>query len=239
MKHIFNERNAVMKIFTFSFDDGTVQDRRLAGLFSSYGFRGSFNINSGFFGNRHRIRHIGIECDHSELSRDEALSVYKDHEICAHTRNHPDLRTLSDEQITDEVEGDRKALEELFALPVTGMAYPGGGKPYNERVIRVINETTGIRFARTILSHHRFEMPKSFMEWHPTCDINDLSALDLAEDFIAMPDEGISLFYIWGHSFEFDKLDSWDIIEKLCARLSQTDGLVNMTCGEVFRAYAK
>lgn len=231
--------NIIMKIFTFSFDDGTVQDRRLTDLFNSFGFRGSFNINSGFFGNKHRIKHIGIECDHSELTTDDAVQVYKGHEICAHTKTHPDLRTLDFKSIIDEVEGDRKFLEDLFETQIFGMAYPGGGKPYNDNVIKTILENTGIRFARTILSHHRFEMPKNFMEWHPTCDINDTTALDLAEDFINMPDNDVSLFYIWGHSFEFDKLDSWNIIEKLCSRLSQADGLINLTNGEIYSNFSK
>ena len=43
------------KFLTFSFDDGTVEDRRLIALFDRYGLRGTFNLNSGKFGVRREI----------------------------------------------------------------------------------------------------------------------------------------------------------------------------------------
>ena len=39
-----------MKAVTFSYDDGVNQDISLAEIFSSYGLKGTFNINSGYFG---------------------------------------------------------------------------------------------------------------------------------------------------------------------------------------------
>ena len=38
------------KAVTFSYDDGVVQDRRLAGIFDKYGMKATFNINGAFFG---------------------------------------------------------------------------------------------------------------------------------------------------------------------------------------------
>ena len=37
------------KALTFSYDDGTLQDRRLAALFRKYGLKATFNLNSGAF----------------------------------------------------------------------------------------------------------------------------------------------------------------------------------------------
>lgn len=39
--------NMGRKWMTFSFDDGTVQDRRLVALLDQYGLKGTFNLNSG------------------------------------------------------------------------------------------------------------------------------------------------------------------------------------------------
>ena len=54
------------KAFTLSYDDGVVQDRRLAAMFNQYGVKGTFNLNSGTFeqererrGHGHRLPHGG------------------------------------------------------------------------------------------------------------------------------------------------------------------------------------
>ena len=39
--------NGKMKALTFSYDDGTLQDRRLVEIFNKYGLKATFNLNSG------------------------------------------------------------------------------------------------------------------------------------------------------------------------------------------------
>ena len=51
----------------------------------------------------------------------------------SHTRLHPDLTTLSDDELTQELAGSRQDLEELLHAPVTCLAYPYGR--YDNRVI--------------------------------------------------------------------------------------------------------
>ena len=41
-----------MKAVTFSYDDGVTQDIRLVELLNKYGLKATFNINSGFLGQR-------------------------------------------------------------------------------------------------------------------------------------------------------------------------------------------
>ena len=38
------------KALTFSYDDGTIHDRRLAALLNEYGMKGTFNLNYGLLG---------------------------------------------------------------------------------------------------------------------------------------------------------------------------------------------
>lgn len=42
--------NGVNKAVTLSFDDGREYDRRLVQLFNQYGLKGTFHLNSAFFG---------------------------------------------------------------------------------------------------------------------------------------------------------------------------------------------
>jgi peptidoglycan/xylan/chitin deacetylase (PgdA/CDA1 family) len=51
----------------------------------------------------------------------------------SHTRLHPDLTTLSDSELTDELAGSRQDLEELLGEQVRYLAYPYGR--LNEQVI--------------------------------------------------------------------------------------------------------
>ena len=56
-----------------------------------------------------------------------------------------------------------------------------------------------------------------------------LRILELAEEFLnGEPKKYFwantpKLFYLWGHSFEFDKFNNWDRIEKICDAISGKD----------------
>ena len=224
------------KMFTLSFDDGTVQDRRFIELIDKYNLRATFNLNSGFFGQKHRIVHQGIDVCHDEVEKDEVNHVYRNHEVAVHTVTHPNLKKSDDNTVIAQVRDDYNALTELCGKEIIGMAYPCGGDCYDERVIKLI---THIRYARTTNSHHTFALPQSFMEWHPTCHQNDDQLMQLAEKFIeAEPTEDM-LFYLWGHSFEFDKFESWDRFEEFCALISGRREITYMTNGEVYRYVTK
>lgn len=216
------------KLFTLSFDDGTVQDIRLVGLLNRYGLKCTFNLNSGLFGTHHRIIHDGIDCDHTEIEAAQVHDLYAGHEVAVHTLTHPNLLNLDKEQIIREVDGDRKALEALCGYPVVGMAYPGGPF-YNEFVIGTIVENTPIRYARTTNAHHTFALPGRLMEWRPTCKFEDEALFDLADRFITEEPETDTLFYVWGHSFEFDKYQSWDRTERFCEKMSGRTDITYVT----------
>ena len=60
------------KAFTLSYDDGVVQDRRLARLFRDYGLKCTFNLGSGLLGNQETARLPGRpELDVSKVSPEE------------------------------------------------------------------------------------------------------------------------------------------------------------------------
>ena len=197
------------KFLTFSFDDGTVEDRRLIALFDRYGLRGTFNLNSGKFGVRREIVHEGIPVHHYVIEQEEAKTLYQNHEVAAHTVHHPNLVKISREEVIHEVADDCRALEELTGQQILGMAYPGAGLYYTQEVADIIRENTQIRYARGCKNHHTFKLPENLMLWEPTCHQNDPQLLELGRAFVqADASEEDLLFYVWGHSFEFEKFKS-------------------------------
>jgi peptidoglycan/xylan/chitin deacetylase (PgdA/CDA1 family) len=227
------KENRYKKMFTLSFDDGTVQDRRFVALIDQYNLKCTFNLNSGLFGSVHNINHGDITVCHDEVARTEVKELYINHEIAVHTVTHPNLLHCTKEQIISEVNNDYVNLTALTDSKIQGMAYPGGPF-YNDFVIETILQHTPIRYARTIASHHTFQLPENFMTWHPTCHQNDQCLMQLANDFIqATPDHDM-LFYLWGHTFEFDIYNTWDAFEEFCRLICNHNDICYMTNGEVY-----
>jgi peptidoglycan/xylan/chitin deacetylase (PgdA/CDA1 family)/uncharacterized protein YjdB len=81
----------------------------------------------------------------SYVTLDEVMQMYNNgHEIGVHTRTHPNLTTLTDSQMTDEILGAKQDLISWGIMPTT-LAYPYGG--YNPAVEAVVH-SAGLRGAR-------------------------------------------------------------------------------------------
>ena len=189
---------------TMSYDDGRIYDRELVSIFDRYGLRGSFHLNSG------KLDTPGY------LRADEVESLFRNHEVSCHTENHPFLERLPRAEAVREITRDKAALESLSGRIVRGMSYP-----YGTHSPDVIDAMTlcGMEYARTTLG---FSLPADFMLWDPSCHHRD--CLDLADKFeesertraYAMTG---SLLYVWGHSYEFNDNQNWDLIESFCRRI--------------------
>ncbi len=196
------------KALTLSYDDGVKQDRRLVEIFNRYGLKATFHLNSGCTG--------GIR-----LPIEEFASLYQGHEISAHTVNHPSLTTSPLEQLAWQILEDRKQLEAVAGYTVRGMSYPNG--QYCQSIISHLVHY-GIEYARTTRSHGKYTLPENFLEWHPTIHHRE-NLLQKTEEFLAIPAHPTnppSLFYVWGHSYEFDRNledNNWEIIEAFAARM--------------------
>ena len=59
-------------------------------------------------------------------------------EFGAHSRTHPDLTTLAESDLRDEVAGSRSDLEKIIGSPVNSFAYPYGA--YNVAVTKCVGE---------------------------------------------------------------------------------------------------
>lgn len=222
------------KALTFSYDDGVTQDKRLVELFDRYGLKATFNINSELLGKPGTLWRENMWVDHNKLQPEEAAGLYKNHEVAVHTLTHPHLTDLGEAEIIRQVEEDRKNLERLTGKPVVGMAYPGGGVNNDERVAGVIREHTAMQYARTITSCYHFEKQTDLYRFQPSVYHLEFDRMEeLGEEFLKIEPETPRIYYIWGHSYEFDYHDTWGRFEKFCKMMSGRDDIFYGTNREV------
>ena len=180
--------NGKLKAVTFSIDDGCASDRRIVEIFNKYGIKGTFNINSGLLNTEYEIRNekgIVVETI-PKIKAYEVQDVYAGHEVAVHTCTHPNLTTLEEKEIIDQVEEDRKALSALAGYDIVGMAYPCGGVNNDERVAKVIRKHTPIQYARTITSTYSFDLQENFLQFNPTIYWIETQLFEIVERFLAL-----------------------------------------------------
>ncbi|MEO8207263.1 MAG: polysaccharide deacetylase family protein [Chthoniobacterales bacterium] len=193
------------KAVTLSYDDGVIHDRRFVEILNRYGIKSTFHLNSGTLDKE------------GYVTSAEVQKLYQGHEISAHSVTHPHLETLPPEQLSWQILEDRRALESLAGYPVRGMSYPYG--TYNQKIISAL-PAFGMEYARTTESHEDFYLPKDFLKWMPTCH-HSQDIQKKAEYFIkANTKNRLLLFYIWGHTYEFDRENNWELIEQFCAQVA-------------------
>ena len=192
------------KALTFSYDDAQIYDRRLVSIFNQYDMKATFHLNSG------TLDRDGF------ITRSEVEELYANHEVACHAVTHPHFNQVSQAQTVAELYEDRRALEQCCGRIVRGLSYPFG--EYNEQLIETAGNL-GIVYSRTVENTMSFSLPSDFMRWHPTCHHNEVTDV-LVEDFLnPKGHRDLSLLYIWGHSFEFERNHNWDHITHICESL--------------------
>ena len=202
------------KALTFSYDDGVQQDQRMVAILDSHGMKGTFNLNSGLF------REEGVPFAegqiHRRMTEREILETFGGgrHEVAVHALTHPFLNTLPAAAIVEEVLEDRKNLERLFGKIVRGMAYPYGTSGATETAVRVLRDC-GIAYSRTTVSTGKFDLPTDWYRLPATCHHKDARLMELARTFVEgeVKQQNAQLFYLWGHTYEFEADNNWNVIE--------------------------
>ena len=226
-----------LKAITFSYDDGTTQDIQLVELLNKYNLKCTFNLNSDKLGtNRILSRSNGQRFAFYRLHADDIPSVYAGHEIAAHTLTHARLPELDDAEVIRQVEQDRLQLSELAGYEVVGMAYSCGGLNHDDRVVRLIQENTGIKYARTGKKTDSFDPQADLFRFKPNLShISDMEhTTRLVRQFLDMETDKPQILYIYGHAFELDlEPDNWLKLDGLFASLSNRDDIFYGTNKEV------
>lgn len=210
-------KNRYKKAVTFSYDDGVTQDRKLIEIFNHYGMKCTFNLNTGIQSPESCFEIEGIPI--SRMPQKGLKELYHGHEIAVHGLTHSALTRLSRTELEKELLTDAVNIEKLYGIYPVGMAYAYGDCP--EEAVHYL-KSIGIRYGRTTRVTHNFHLPEEPMLLETTCHHNDEKLFELAEQFLDAEGsfESPLLFYVWGHSYEFDVNNNWNRIEKLCQMLS-------------------
>lgn len=220
------------KAVTLSYDDSMEEDAILIEMLEKYGMKGTFNLVPGWFAEE------GTTYPPDETYRLTSTSIAKKMynnpciEVANHGNKHQYMSTLSTAEMADDMLTCRKTLEQLFERTVCGMAYPYGW--YSEELINVLS-MCGIHYSRTVNTTRSFAIPKNWLTWNPTCHHDDEKLMELTEKFCNEEvKENPLLFYVWGHTFEFERNKNWDTIEKFMEKISGRKDTWYATNGEIY-----
>ena len=214
------------KAVTFSYDDGSSQDKRLAGIFDKYGMKATFN-------------HICERADRKNYTKQELKEYFlsKGHEIAVHGANHRANGHLRPIEGIRDVLDCRLELEEKCDSIIRGMAYPDTGITLmgnfgNYEMVKQYLVELDIAYARTLGGDNdSFMLPADFHAWMPTAHHNNPEIMEYIDKFLNFDISTKTyhakriprLMYIWGHSYEFDRDDNWEHIEEICRKLANND----------------
>ena len=221
------------KCLTLSYDDAVEQDETLIKLMEKYGISGTFNINTGCYAAEGSVFKKGQVHRRMTLKKCRELYMNKPFvEIATHGLYHPFLTDIPTAAAVSDILDDRRNIEEQYGIICRGHAYPYG--VYNDAVVEILR-LCGIVYARTVESTHGFDLPDDWLRLKPTCHHNDAMLPELTDKFLA--DEKLRnpyLFYLWGHTYEFEQNDNWHVIEDFFKKVGNRDDIWYATNIEVY-----
>lgn len=226
--------NFISKAVTLSYDDGVRQDKRLVKIMQKHGLKGTFNLSSGLLGEQYLPEETS-----GHMSVREALELYipAGMEIAAHGHKHLSLSKVTAAIATNDVITDRKTLENTFGVIVDGLAYANGA--YNDQAVDILRNC-GIKYARTTASTESFALPEDWLRLPATCHHDNPRLMALAKQFVEWTERSYwwanaaQLFYLWGHSYEFDNNDNWHVIEEFADYIGGREDVWYATNGEIY-----
>lgn len=221
-----------VKALTLSYDDGVEQDVKLIDIMKKHGLKGTFNLNSGRYAEEGTVYPEGTI--HRRMSKNDITELYMNSgmEVAVHGYTHPFLEQLPANLCTMDVLRDRETLEEQFDTIIRGMAYPFG--TFSDEVIMCLR-ACGIVYSRTVISSHKFDMPKDWLKLEATCHHSDARLNELVDTFLDdNKNRSPLLFYLWGHSYEFESDNNWHIIEEFAEKMGNRDDIWYATNIEIY-----
>ncbi len=225
------------KAVTLSYDDGCPEDVRFSDTITAAGLKCTFNLN-------------GEKLRWGNLSKETVIEKFLDrgHEIAVHGLNHKAPGNCTPIEGIRDVLDCRLELEERYGMIIRGMAYPDSG------ITRFANNATygsiknyltdlGIVYSRTLGGdNNRFELPADWHAWMPSAHHSNPKVLELIDEFLKIDlsprthgaHRTPRLFYLWGHSYEFERNGNWELLDEICSKLGGRDDIWYATNIEVY-----
>ena len=229
-----------LKAMTLSYDDGIKADIKFCEIINKYGLKCTFNINSGSMGDPKKP---------NKLTPSEIKEHFIDagHEIAVHGESHIAPGIAEPVRAITDVLNCRLTMEKEFGMIIRGMAYPDTGITRMDGANTVENiegylKNLGIAYARTLGGDNKsFLLPENWYKWMPTAHHVNPNLLEWAEEFVSITLENTyitrqypRLFYLWGHSYEFDNNDNWHLIEDFCKIVANKEDIWYATNIEIY-----
>ena len=228
------------KAVTLSYDDGVRYDVPLARIIDKYGIKCTFNLNTGFMTEDRKANKLMPEEVKAEL-------LDHGHEVAVHGKFHRAPGLCRPFEVAADVMDCRRELEEMFGMIIRGMAYPDSGIRNIQNgteypKIKEILEELGIVYSRTLGGdNNEFKLPTDWHAWMPTAHHSNPKALEWAKEFAQLDTEAgygarryPRLFYLWGHSYEFNNDNNWELLEELCQVLGNREDTWYATNMEIY-----
>ena len=219
------------KAMTLSYDDGVIYDKRWVEIMQKYGLKGTFNLNGGVMvDNGRRMDENALV----ETFRDSGM------EVAMHGFRHLMVTACPKTDLIGEFYQDKLRLESVFGTVMRGGAYAYGA--YNDETVDILR-SLGVEYFRTTKSTGSFALPTDWLRLNPTTHHNG-NLPELFRAFVAPRADnrhylmGPRLFYLWGHSYEFNDNDNWNIIEDFGKMVAEHDDIWHVTNGDL-RDYVK
>ena len=128
-----------------TFDDGYADfHHRALPLLDAHGFTATLFVTTGWEQDADMRRAApGRMLNRAQLAEAAQAGI----EIGAHTRSHPQLDTLPEQMVRDELCASKEWLEGKLGLPVQGLAYPFG---YSSALVRDVARESGYGYAHAV-----------------------------------------------------------------------------------------
>ena len=155
--------------------------------------------------------------------------LYDGFEVACHGFTHAYLPSLTGSEAEKEIDDDYAEIFRLTGKRPRGIAYAGQTPNYTDEVVRLLENDRRFSYGRAIDETHGFSVPTD-------CQFRGDELLPRAEDFFDLrPDKGDALFFVWGHSYEFDLSSAcWDKLEYFCKEVSSRKDVTCLTCSQFY-----
>lgn len=237
-----------MKIITTSWDDGAVEDFKLAEILNKYNLEATFYIPQK-------------NSERPVISVEQIRDLASVFEIGGHSLNHVFLTTVSSATQWDEIDGCYNWLREIIGFSPVSFCAPKG--LYTSEILQMVKKA-GFKLLRTThllnikgisnnsilpLLHTTLQMYEhpavtywkhlikrrkiatliSWLMMHSETELLHLTEKKL--HLIRKNQAGV--FHLWGHSWEIEEYNLWNKLEAVCNLLSKQNDFVYMKNNQI------
>jgi len=234
--------------FTTSWDDGSIYDIKLSKMLLNYNIKGTFYIPL----KNDQIPKI--------LSREEIKLISDTFEIGGHTFNHTILTKVSLERAREEIKSCKNALEDIIGKEIKAFCFPRG--KYTQTLVDITKEY-GFIYGRTVMPlrikkvvdvrrglmhtslqvypHNHYTYWISILKGNKEGLYNYFRVVNVVSDWVRLAEMllensskiGIA-FHLWGHSWEIEKYNLWEILEQFLKYVNKRNNVIFCTNTELW-----